>query len=91
MHHAEFLAGDLRGAVSLFEMMEELGADAFASTSRNAGQREGNINPRRAYMRRAEVELSPRGHRWLAERLEGAFARYGKLPPAELATLDWPR
>ena len=76
--------------VSLYELMETLGADSFASTQHNAEKGSGNTNPRRAYMRQPAVRLSDQGFAWLDERLEGAFRRYGKIPQAELDKLDWP-
>jgi hypothetical protein len=87
---AEFLAGDLHGGVSLHQMMDELGPHSFASTQRNFEAGSGNTDPRRAYRRRADVELSPQGYRWMAERLDDAFAQHGWLSPAVLAALDWP-
>ena len=91
VHHAEFLKGEIGGGVSLNEMMNELKADAFVSTQRYAMVGEGNPDPRRAYMRRAEVELTPEGYRWLSERLDDAFAEHGWLPASVLAKLDWPK
>lgn len=90
VHHAEFLAGSLGNGISLAELMDTLGADAFASTQRNARARDGNTNPRRAYMRQAAVELSAQGLAWLNDRLERAFEAHGQLPPETLDQLDWP-
>lgn len=90
VHHAEFVAGELSNGVSLNELMDELGSDAFASTQRNAAAGEGNVNPRSALRQQAAVELSPEGFAWLGEQLERAFAEHGKLPADELAKLDWP-
>lgn len=86
VHGPEFLARNLGDGVPLSELMDALGADAFASTQRNARSGIGNLNPRRAYLRQAAVELSREGMVWLNERLEKAFARYGKLPAAEFAS-----
>lgn len=90
VHDAEFVAGTMGNGVSLYELMETLGADSFASTQHNAEKGSGNTNPRRAYMRQPAVRLSDQGFAWLDERLEGAFRRYGKIPQAELDKLDWP-
>jgi hypothetical protein len=90
VHHAEFLAGNLGSGVSLNRLMEDLGADAFASTQRNAAAGVGNIDPRRAYSQQAAVQLSAQGSLWLNEVLEHAFALHGKLPEATLNELDWP-
>jgi hypothetical protein len=88
--NSEFVRGNLANGVSLNELMDVLKADSFASTQRHARKGEGNRDPRRAYMRKAAVELSPQGAAWLNERLEGAFAKHGRLPPSALEQLDWP-
>ncbi len=90
VHHAEFVAGSLSNGVSLSKLMDDLGSNAFVPTQRNVARGQGNINPRKAYMRRASVELSPQGIAWLNDHLEAAFAQHGKLPPSMLKSLDWP-
>lgn len=88
--HGAFVSGTLSNGVSLGELMDELGAAAFASTLENARRGQGNINPRRAYGQQPDVRLSPRGHAWLEGRLDEAFARHGTLTDADRAQLDWP-
>ena len=90
VHHAEFIAGTLANGVSLKELTTVLGADAFASTQRNARAGAGNIDPRRAYMQQAAVQLSLQGMAWLDEKLERAYRQFGRLAPALLEELDWP-
>ena len=90
VHDAEFVAGTMANGVSLNEMMAALGADAFASTQRNAAKGEGNTDPRRAYSQQAHVELSAQGLDWLSTRLDAAFETHGKIPVDTLAALDWP-
>ncbi len=90
VHDAEFVAGTMANGISLNEMMEALGANAFASTQRNVARGEGNTNPRRAYLQQAAVELSGQGLAWLSERLDAAFEAHGKVPADTLAALDWP-
>lgn len=90
VHHPEFVTGTMANGVSLSELMDELQANAFASTQRNAAQGEGNTNPRMAYMQQPAVRLSPQGLEWLNTRLEEAFARHGRIAGDELANLDWP-
>lgn len=80
----------MANGISLNEMMEALGTDAFASTQRNAARGEGNTNPRQAYLQQAAVELSREGLVWLSERLDAAFQAHGKIPEETMATLDWP-
>ncbi len=90
VHQAEFLAGTMANGISLYELMDALGTNSFASTRRNASCGKGNIDPRRAYLRQAAVELSWDGATWLGERLNAAFNRHGKLPNDDLEKLDWP-
>jgi hypothetical protein len=90
VHHAEFVAGELGNGVSLRELMDTLGANAFASTQRNLASGVGNVNPRSALRQQPAVELSPEGQAWLTQRLQHAFEEHGKVPADELAKLDWP-
>lgn len=91
VHHAEFVAGTLNNGIRLSELMDKLAADSFASTQDNARAGVGNTDPRGAYRQQAQVQLSNEGFAWLNERLELAFAKHGKLTPAELEKLDWPK
>lgn len=91
VHDGEFVAGTLADAVSLGELMDALGAEAFASTQRNALIGAGNVDPRQAYRQQPAVRLSHEGREWLDARLDEAFARTGRLSAAELARLDWPK
>ena len=90
VHHAEFVAGAMENGISLNELMAALSADSFASTQRNAVRGEGNTNPRRAYLQRADVQLSGDGLSWLSERLQAAFEAHGTVPQDTLNRLDWP-
>ena len=90
VHHAEFVAGAMENGISLNELMATLSADSFASTQRHAASGEGNTNPRRAYLRRAAVQLSGDGLSWLSEQLQAAFEAHGKVPQDTLNRLDWP-
>ena len=88
VHHAEFVAGTLANGVSLNALMNELGADAFAATQRNAAELKGNTNPRRAYLQAADVELSAEGLAWLRDRLQAAFDEHGTVPNDVIATIQ---
>ncbi len=90
VHHAEFLAGTLKNGPSLNELMDTFGSDAFLPTQRNARRGKGNTNPRTAYRQQAAVALTKEAAAWLNEKLEDAILEWGKLPAAELATLDQP-
>jgi len=90
VHHGEFLAGTLAGAVSLNQLMTDLGGNAFTTTARNQARGKGNTNPRRSIQRQPAVQLSDQGRSWLNDRLETAFQARGKLATADLELLDWP-
>jgi hypothetical protein len=90
VHHGEFVAGPLAHGVSLSELMDTLGADAFASTHANRVSGVGNVNPRAAVRQQAAVRLTSEGAAWVTRRLEDAFATHGYIPPEQLAQLDWP-
>ncbi|MBS1870656.1 MAG: hypothetical protein JSS99_13455 [Actinobacteria bacterium] len=87
----EFIAGTLADAVSLGELMDALGAEAFATTQRNALIGRGNVDPRAAYRQQPAVRLSHEGREWLDARLDEAFARAGRLGAKQLTQLDWPK
>ena len=91
VHHAEFVSGTMSNGVSLNELMDTLKAQSFAATQRNAAKVQGNTDPRRAYRQQAAVELTSQGAAWLTTQLETAFARHGRIAPAQLAGLDWPK
>jgi len=91
VHHPEFVSGEMQNGVSLNELMDTLKGQAFSATQRNANIGTGNTDPRRAYRQQAAVELSSSGAHWLHDRLEAAFARYGRITPAQLDSLDWPK
>jgi hypothetical protein len=88
--HPEFISGNLSNGVSLNELMDSMGSNAFASTQRNLANGVGNTDPRRAYMQQASVELSGDGLRWLNNRFEVKCENLGKLEPSALTQLDWP-
>lgn len=90
VHHGEFLSGALENGVSLATLMDELGPHAFGSTTENLEQGSGNTDPRLAIRQAAAVRLSPAGLSWMNEQLEAAFKEHRKLPPGQLAQLDWP-
>jgi hypothetical protein len=87
VHQAEFVAGTMANAISLNALMDELGANAFAPTQRNAAKKKGNTNPRRAYSQAADVELSAQGMAWLRDRLQAAFDEHGTVPNDLLAAI----
>lgn len=91
VHDGEFIAGTLNDAVSLGDLMDALGAEAFATTQRSVLIGRGNTDPRKAYRQQPAVRLSHEGREWLDARLDEAFAQVGQLSDAELAQLDWPR
>jgi len=88
VREGEFVDGTLADGVSLSELMDALGAEAFASTQRNALAGRGNVDPRQAYRQQPAVRLSYEGREWLDARLDEAFARVGRLSAAQLARLS---
>lgn len=91
VHHAEFVAGELRNGVSLTELMEIWGSDSFRSTQHNARTQNGrNTNPRKAFMQQPAVQLTDDAAAWVAHRLEAALAVHGRVPAEQLDRLDWP-
>jgi hypothetical protein len=91
VNSADFVAGTLADGVSLNQLMAELGSDSFASTQKNAEKKSGNTNPRKAYRRQPQVELTREAQEWMHAHLEAAFAEHGKLSEARLKKLDWPK
>jgi HKD family nuclease len=91
VHHAEFVAGTLENGIRLSTLMDELKSDSFVSTQKHAQNKNGNTNPRSACRLKAAMPLTNEAFAWLNQRLEQAFARHGKLTPAELEKLDWPK
>ena len=90
VYDAEFINGTLGGGVSLYQMMDELESDSFASTQHNKMKGKGNIDPRRAFNRQPHVRLSKEGFEWLREKLLASFGMYGKIPQAEIDKLYLP-
>lgn len=91
VHDAEFVDGTMRNGVSLNQMMDELGADAWASTSQRATQTGmKDIDPRASLRQQSQLQLTPNSLRWLSEHLEQRFNADGKVSQEELAKLDWP-
>ena len=90
VYDPEFIEGTLQNGISLYDLMDELGADSFESTQRNARRGEGNTDPRKSVRQQSALRLSPEGFSWLNERLEAAFSKHGKIPNETLRDLDWP-
>jgi len=90
VHHGQFVAGALANGVSLAELMDTLGADAFASTKANAAIGHGNTDPRKAFRQQPQVRLTPEAATWVTARLETAFLLRGTVPTESLDQLDWP-
>jgi hypothetical protein len=84
LRDVEFIRGTLSLGVSLNDLMDELGAESFRSTSENAASGSGNSAPRRAYLRQPQVQLTPRAATWLSERLDERLREHGQLPEAQL-------
>lgn len=91
VHSGEFVAGTVGDGVSLNQLMQELQHNSFRPTQRNFLKGRGNIDPRKAYLQQAAVELSVEGREWLEARLNDAFEKHGTLSDSVMNSLDWPR
>jgi hypothetical protein len=85
VHSPEFMGGTLAQGVSLNELMDVLGVEAFESTRRNWEAGRGNTDPRRSIGPQPAVLLSAQGSAWMNAQLEERFRNHGKLSPADLA------
>ena len=85
VHSAEFMGGTLAQGVSLNELMDVLGVEAFEATRRNWEAGRGNTDPRRAIGPQPAVLLTPQAATWVNAHLEERFRSHGKLSPADLA------
>lgn len=90
VHSAVFVAGSMANGISLNQLMDSLGPNAYATTQWNSVSNSGNTDPRRAYGRQPAVELSGEGREWLSDRLQRAFEQHGTIPQDALDNLDWP-
>ncbi len=88
VHSAEFVSGAMENGVSLYAMMAELEENAFETTRRNAANGNGNIDPRRAYGQRPDVQLSEEGAEWLYGRLRTALQTHGTISQHEIDKLE---
>jgi hypothetical protein len=88
----EFIAGTLVNGISLGEMMDELGAESFLSTSKNqkCGNPDANTAPRIALRSKAQMPLTQIAADWLNTRFYQALAKHGRIPSSELEKLYWP-
>lgn len=90
VYDAEFISGTVGNGVRLSDLMNELEANSFMSTQRNAISGIGNTNPRLSFMQSPSVHLSNEGYAWLSEKLERQFAVHGKIPVEEYSDFYWP-
>ena len=91
VRNAKFISGTLVNGVSLNELMDTFGADAFEPTHRNKRAGQGNTNPHKSLMRKAHICLTRRAAHWLNARLEQVFATHGRISQASLKSLYWPK
>jgi hypothetical protein len=81
----EFMCGTLTQGVSLNELMDVLGAEAFEATRRNREAGRGNTDARRSIGPQPAVQLTAKAAAWVNVRLEERFRNVGMLTPADLA------
>ncbi|MDQ6775619.1 MAG: phospholipase D family protein [Actinomycetota bacterium] len=87
VHDGEFIDGALGDGVSLGELMDALGPDAFLSIRQRKHDGETDINVRLALMRKADVLLSAEGFAWLNRRFEDAISNCGSIPRSKIDEL----
>jgi hypothetical protein len=85
VHGPEFMGGTLAQGVSLNELIDALGFEAFEATRRNREAGKGNMDPHHSVSQQAAVQLTVKGSAWMNARLEVRFKSLGKLTPADLA------
>jgi hypothetical protein len=79
VHGGRFVNAELGVGVSMYEMMDALGADSFRSTSDNARSGWGNTDPRLSYLRKPGMQLTDRSRAWIDARLEELFRLHGEV------------
>jgi hypothetical protein len=85
VYGAEFMGGTLAQGVSLNELMDAMGVEAFEATRRNWEAGRGNTDPRRSIGPQPAVLLTAQASAWVNAQLEERFRNHGKLSPADLA------
>ncbi len=88
VYRPEFINGRLGDCVSLYDLMRDLGSDTFVTTHANALRGQGNIDPRKAYLRQASVRLTVQAAQLLNTRFESILSALGRLTENELGNLD---
>jgi len=74
-----FIDGRMSDCIKLDDLMNKFGSESFISTSRNKQKRVGNINPRKALMQQACVELTPEAAIWLDENFSKVLSDIGRV------------
>lgn len=88
VHDAHFINGTLKDGVSMNELMEKFGYNSFVSTLRNKIKGDGNINPRKAYMQQASVELTEDAASWLKDVIDTKLFYYGQISNSTLSEIE---
>lgn len=87
----EFISGKLEDGISLHQLMDELGAEVFSSTSENSKQGLGrNTDPKKSIWRKAHILLTDRAGNLLNARFNQSLALHGRIPISKLEQLYWP-
>ncbi len=86
----KFMNGPLSNGVSLNELMNEMGSNAFLPTARNAHLREGNMVPSRSLMQKPAIQLTATASEWLLDKMNAVYEKHGMIDLAD-SRLDWPR
>ncbi|MFL6846314.1 MAG: phospholipase D family protein [Allosphingosinicella sp.] len=79
VHDAHFVDAELRVGISMAEMLNTLGADAWRSTQENARAGHGNTDPFASYLRKPGMQLTDISRAWIDRRLQGLLRTYGEV------------
>lgn len=79
VHDGRFVDAELGAGVSMYEMLEELGSDAWRSTQENTRSGSGNRDPFASYLRKPGMQLTDASRAWLDDRLEALFRQHGEV------------
>jgi hypothetical protein len=79
VHDAHFIDAELGVGISMYQMLDELGPDAWRSTQDNVRKGKGNADPFASYLRKPGMQLTEQSRSWIQERLERLFRKYGEV------------
>lgn len=80
VHDGHFIDAELEVGISMREMLNELGADAWRSTQENARAGRGkNTDPFASYLRKPGMQLTDISRAWIDRRLQKMLRTHGEV------------